>query len=494
MATESLKEALTRVFALAPAGLAYDSRRVQPGFVFFAIKGFRQDGHDFVGDAIRRGAVGVVVEKEVAVPPGVVAVCVPDTRRALALAAAAFYGHPDRQLRLVGVTGTNGKTTTTHLIRAIYEAQGEKTGLIGTLWAMIGDAVLPAERTTPESLDLQALLRRMVDEGVKTVVMEVSSHALALERVAGIEYDIAVFTNLTQDHLDFHRDMEDYYAAKARLFLELKQPGVKGRPKRAVLNVDDPYGQRLAAASGGKVVTYGVEREAAFRAREIELGRDGTTFTVEWAGGAVPVRLQLVGRFNVYNALAAFAVGVTEGYPVARVVEALEGVPAVPGRFERVDVGQDFAVVVDYAHTPDGLENVLRAARAQTRGRVIVVFGCGGDRDPGKRPLMGEIAAKLADFTVITSDNPRSEDPQRIIAAIERGFRRCGAPGSYAVEADRRAAIALALGQAQAGDIVVLAGKGHEDYQIIGDKKLPFDDRKVAAEILKEMIGERDGE
>lgn len=484
---------MAQIFALKPKGLAYDSRQVEPGFVFFAIEGFQQDGHDFIGDAIRRGAIGLVVEKEVEPPPGVAVVRVPDSRRALALAAAEFYGHPGSRLRLVGVTGTNGKTTTTHLLHALYQKRGEKTGLIGTLGALVGDAVLPVERTTPESLDLQALLRRMVDAGVTTVVMEVSSHALALERVTGLEYDVAVFTNLTQDHLDFHQDMENYYAAKARLFLELGRSQVKDRPKFAVINVDDAYGRRLCSVSGGHVVTYAIEQEADFRATDIVLGPDGTTFTVLWRGGQVPVRLKLVGQFNVYNALAAFAVGVTEGFPVAQVVSALESVVAVPGRFERVDVGQDFVVVVDYAHTPDGLENILRAARAQTAGRVIVVFGCGGDRDPGKRPVMGEIAARLADFTVITSDNPRTEDPRKIIAAIEAGYRRAGRPDSYAVEPDRRKAIALALLKAQPGDIVVLAGKGHEDYQIIGDQKLPFDDRKVAAELLTEMLAERRG-
>jgi len=488
---EDIKGKIERILALGPRGLAYDSRRVQPGFVFFAIKGFEKDGHDFIEDAVRRGAVAVVAEKELTVPPGVTFVRVPNTRRALAAAAAAFYGYPDRWLRVIGVTGTNGKTTTTHLVRAVYAAAEEKTGLVGTLSAVYGDTVLPAERTTPESLELEALLRRMVDEGVTTVVMEVSSHALALERVAEIEFDVAVFTNLTQDHLDFHRDMADYYAAKARLFLGLKELRRKKRPRRAVINVDDVYGQRLAEESGGKVVTYGLMQEADFRAREVELGPHGTTFTVEWAEGEVPVELQLVGRFNVYNALAAFAVGVTEGFPATQVSEALRNVKAVPGRFERVEVGQDFTVVVDYAHTPDGLENALQAARALTAGRVIVVFGCGGDRDAGKRPLMGKIAARLADFTVITSDNPRSEDPRRITAAIEAGFRQVGAPGSYAVEEDRREAIALAFRQARPGDIVVLAGKGHEDYQIIGDKRLPFDDRKVATAILKEMLAGR---
>ena len=483
-----MEEELAKIFALEPAGLAYDSRRVEPGFVFFAIKGFQDDGHFYVGDAVQRGAIGVVVERPV-VAPGVAVVRVPSTRRALALAAARFYGYPAHRLFTVGITGTNGKTTTTHLIEAVYRAQGRKTGLIGTLYNKIGGIVLPGERTTPESLDLQALLRRMVDEGVEVAVMEVSSHALALERVTGVEFDVAVFTNLTQDHLDFHQNLEDYFAAKARLFTALNEPGVKSRPKAAVLNADDPYGPRLASLSGGKVITYGVEKAADVQAREVLLTANGTGFTVESPWGQAAVHLELVGRFNVYNALAAFTVGGWEGFPPQEVAQALGSAAAVPGRFERVDAGQDFTVVVDYAHTPDGLANVLQTARALSRGRVIAVFGCGGNRDPLKRPVMGEVAGRLADFTVITSDNPRSEDPLTIIAAIEAGIRSAG-QGRYLTEPDRQEAIKKAFRYARPGDVVVLAGKGHEDYQIIGDKKLPFDDRKVAAAVLREMLAE----
>lgn len=486
-----MTQELSEVFELNPAGLAYDSRRVEPGFVFFAIPGFRQDGHEYVGDAVQRGAIAVVVEKEVKKPAGVSVVRVRDSRRALALAAARFYGHPGQRLRMVGVTGTNGKTTTTHLISAIYRARGEKVGLIGTLYARIGDVVVPEERTTPESLDLQELLRRMVDAGVTVVVMEVSSHALALQRVAGVEYDAAVFTNLTQDHLDFHKDLEDYYRTKELLFTGLKTSGGKQGLKLAVINADDRYGPRLASASGGRVVTYGVDNRAGVRARDIVLKESGADFTVEGTWGKTPLRLKLAGGFNVYNALAAFAVGWAEGFPPEDVARALENAEAVPGRFERVDAGQDFTVVVDYAHTPDGLENVLQAARALTRGEVIAVFGCGGDRDSTKRPMMGEVAGRLADFTVVTSDNPRSEDPQRIIAAIETGVRRSGRT-RYTIEPDRRKAIKEAFMRAKTGDIVVLAGKGHEDYQIVGTQKLPFDDRKVAAEVLREISIEQE--
>ncbi|MEW6182596.1 MAG: UDP-N-acetylmuramoyl-L-alanyl-D-glutamate--2,6-diaminopimelate ligase [Bacillota bacterium] len=481
-----MTENLSKIFELDPAGLAYDSRRVEPGFVFFAIQGFQLDGHDYVGDAVQRGAAAVVVEKDIEEPAGVAVFRVPDSRAALASAAARFYGYPAQRLRMVGVTGTNGKTTTTHLISAIYGAQGEKVGLIGTLCARIGDVVVPEERTTPESLELQALLRRMADAGVTVAVMEVSSHALALQRVAGVEYDVAVFTNLTQDHLDFHKDLEDYFRTKELLFTGLKAPAGKQGSKLAVVNADDRYGVRLASTSGGRVLTYGVENPAGVRARDIVLKESGADFTVEGTWGKTPLRLKLAGGFNVYNALAAFATGFAEGFPPGDVARALENAGSVPGRFERVDAGQDFTVVVDYAHTPDGLENVLRAARALARGKVVVVFGCGGDRDSTKRPLMGEAAGRLADFAVVTSDNPRSEDPRKIIAAVETGVRSAGQT-RYIIEPDRRKAIKEAFTRAQPGDIVVLAGKGHEDYQIIGTQKIPFDDRKVAVEVWQEI-------
>jgi UDP-N-acetylmuramoyl-L-alanyl-D-glutamate--2,6-diaminopimelate ligase len=484
-----LEDVISGVFELNPAGLAYDSRRVRPGFVFFAIKGFKRDGHDYIPEAVDRGAVAVVVERDVAVPAGTRSLKVQNAREALALSAARFFGHPGRRLRVIGVTGTNGKTTTTHLISAVYQAHGTRVGLIGTLYTRIGDLVMEGERTTPESLDLQALLRRMVDEGITTVVMEVSSHALALHRVTGLEFDVAVFTNLTQDHLDFHADIEDYYKAKERLFTRLALGGAKNGPKFAVINRDDRYGERLIGSITSPVITYGVGA-ADVRARDIVLRGNGTDLVVEGSWGRKAVSLRLVGEFNVYNALAGFAVGVAEGFSIDRTALALENVEPVSGRFEHIDVGQDFTVVVDYAHTPDGLENVLRAARALTRARVIAVFGCGGDRDPVKRPVMGEIAGRLADFTVITSDNPRSEDPLVIINAVETGIKAAG-QARYAVQPDRREAIRQALNLARTGDMVVIAGKGHENYQIIGDQKLPFDDREVAREVLRGMQPKR---
>ncbi|CEP69517.1 UDP-N-acetylmuramoylalanyl-D-glutamate-2,6-diaminopimelate ligase [Moorella glycerini] len=464
------------------AGLHYDSRQVQPGFLFVAIKGFKTDGHLYINDALARGAVAVVLEEEVPLPPGVAWVRVGDSRRALGMLAARFYGYPSHRLRLIGVTGTNGKTTTTHLIQAVLEGAGRPTGLLGTIGNRLGDKVLPTAHTTPEALDLQALLHQLVNLGAQGVVMEVSSHALALHRVEGAEFDVAVFTNLTQDHLDFHRDMEDYFKVKARLFQALGK-GVKGGPKYAVINGDDPYSARLITLTPVPVVTYGCSPECQVRARDINLTAGGATCRVTWPGGEVELNLKLTGRFNIYNALAAFTVAWREGLDPVAIVKTLGEVKGVPGRLEQVRQGQPFTVVVDYAHTPDGLENVLQAARQVTTGNLIVVFGCGGNRDRGKRPQMGKAAARLSDYCIITSDNPRDEDPEAIITDILPGVEEV--PGArYQVVVDRRRAIAAALAQARPGDMVVIAGKGHETYQIVKGRTLPFDDRQVAREEL----------
>ncbi|RKO67459.1 UDP-N-acetylmuramoyl-L-alanyl-D-glutamate--2,6-diaminopimelate ligase [Desulfofundulus salinus] len=465
------------------SGIAYDSRQVQPGFLFVAVEGFTTDGHRYVEQAVSRGAVAVVVQKEIPLPSGIAYVRVPDTRLALALLAARFYGYPSRRLKLIGVTGTNGKTTTTHLLAAIYRAAGNKVGLIGTIANWIGDRVLPVAHTTPESLDLQKLLAEMVIEGVTVAVMEVSSHALALNRVAGCAFDAGVFTNITQDHLDFHRDMDDYLAAKTLLFRGL---GQDGKPALAVINADDPRAGRIVAETRVPVFTYGLTAEAQVRAQEVKVTPRGVSFTVTSPWGEIPVSLKLTGYFNVYNALAAMTAAVAGGIPLPLAARALESVEGVPGRFELVDRGQDFTVVVDYAHTPDGLENILTTARAITPGRLITVFGCGGDRDPTKRPIMGEIAARLSDLPVITSDNPRTEDPMRIIAQVEEGVRRVRS--NYRVVPDRREAIRFALGIAAPGDTVIIAGKGHENYQIIGTTKYPFDDRIEAIKALDEIL------
>jgi len=450
--------------------LAYDARAVRPGSVFFCVPGFTRDGHDFAPDAVARGASALVVQRPLRL--GVPEVVVPDVRAAMAPAAARLAGDPTARLRVVGITGTNGKTTTAFLLRALLEAGGLRTGLLGTVTSVVGGAERPVVRTTPEAVDLQRTFRAMLDAGDEACVMEVSSHALALGRADAIHWAAAVFCNLTQDHLDFHADMEDYFAAKQRLFA--------ARPRATAVNVDDPYGARLAATlDPTRLTTFGLHAAGAqLRATGVRFDRHGS----EFAADGLSLRLPLPGRFNVLNALGAVAVARALGVDDATIAAALPAAGRVPGRFEPVDEGQPFAVLVDYAHTPDSLENVLRAARELAEGRVLAVFGAGGDRDRGKRPLMGA-AARLADLTVVTSDNPRSEDPAAIMAAV-----LAGVPSGVAVEAepDRRAAIARVVAVAGAGDVVVIAGKGHEQGQeLAGGRTQPFDDVTVAREALR---------
>jgi UDP-N-acetylmuramoyl-L-alanyl-D-glutamate--2,6-diaminopimelate ligase len=469
-------------------GLAYRSESVAPGALFFCVPGFVVDGHAFAGDASARGAVAVVCERPVGV--GLPEVVVPGVRAAMGPVAAAFFGTPTRDLRVVGVTGTNGKTTTAFLVRHVLEAQGVPTGLLGTVHSVVAGQVEPVERTTPEAIDLQATFRRMLDAGDEACVMEVSSHALELHRAEGIEFDVAVFTNLTQDHLDFHGTLDAYYASKRRLF----SPAVGPPPAAAVVNADDPWGARLAGelrdAGSAAVVTIGLEADADFRATGVEYDSAGATFECHARGASVDVRLPLPGLFNVYNALCAMAAAHALGIAPHAAAEALASAQRVPGRFEPVDEGQDFGVLVDYAHTPDSLENVLASARGLLdEGRLIVVFGAGGDRDRDKRPLMGAAARRLADHVVVTSDNPRSENPDAIIAAIVAGAEAETPPGDSAaleVESDRRTAIQHAMALARPGDIVLIAGKGHEQGQEFEDgRKLPFDDREVARDALR---------
>ncbi len=429
----------------------------------------------------------MVAQKPVEVPEGVPLVITRDTRKALALIAAAFTGYPSRRLTVVGVTGTNGKTTTTNLVEAVFREAGHKVGLIGTIMNKIGDRVLPVTNTTPESLDLQVLLKEMLEEGIRHVVMEVSSHALELDRVAGVEYDYAVFTNITQDHLDFHETMENYLAAKKKLFSGLGSHANKAKTKYGIINIDDPNAKSIIEATTGRVLTYGVEKECDIRARDLNLRDNGASFYVSTPGTELYLELRLTGLFNVYNALAALSVGLAEGINPDSVKKALESVKGIPGRMEKVDEGQDFSVFVDYAHTPDGLENIIRAARGFARGRVITVFGCGGDRDRTKRPIMGEISARLSDYTILTSDNPRTEEPLFIISQIEEGARKKIDRSKYSIIPDRREAIGYAIKMAKPGDVVLIAGKGHETYQIVGEKVLHFDDREVARELLKEL-------
>src|SRR5215213_8724971 len=445
------------------AGLAYSSQSVTPGALFFCVPGFKSDGHDFAPDAVRRGAVALVCERPLAL--GVPEVIVEDVRAAMGPAAARFYGDPTAELDVVGITGTNGKTTTAFLVRHLLEAAGRQTGLLGTVKRVVGGVEEQVERTTPEAIDLQATFRRMLDGGDRAVAMEVSSHALELGRVAGIRFACRVFTNLTQDHLDFHETMEAYFAAKRRLF---EEPGL------SVVNVDDEYGRRIAAEIDA--VTFGIEHDADYRARDIEFDVMGSSFLLESPDGELRIESPLPGLFNVQNVLGAVAAVRSLGIDDI----SLDGFGRVPGRFEAVDEGQDFGVLVDYAHTPDSLENVLRAAREVTRGRLHVIFGAGGDRDRAKRPLMGRAAADLADRVIVTSDNPRSEDPEAIVDQVMEG-----APAAERI-VDRRAAIARALETAEPGDVVVIAGKGHEQGQEFENgRKEPFDDRDVAREALR---------
>jgi len=464
------------------SGLAYDSRRVKPADLFFCVRGLKQDGTRFLPDAVARGAVAAVVETE-ELPLPLPALLVPNVREAMPALSTAFYNHPTRRLRLVGVTGTNGKTTTTYLIEALARAAGRATGVIGTIEARINDEVIPGDRTTPEAPDLQSLFARMADadrgQGV-VAAMEVSSHALELGRTLGCEFDVGVFTNLTQDHLDFHPTMEDYFQAKARLFTEY--PGRTDKPFTAVINTDDEYGRRLAERSAGRVLTYGVAGEAELRASGVEATATGLSFQVTAPEGRFPVTLRLGGLFNVYNSLAAMGAARALGLPWETIREALATAAGVPGRFESVETGRDFSVIVDYAHSPDGVENVLRAGRALRPERLVAVFGCGGDRDPLKRPIMGRLAAELADHVVVTSDNPRSEDPDAIIRQILEGIP---AGASVETEPDRGEAIRRAIQAARPGDLIVIAGKGHENYQIFADRTIHFDDREEARKALQ---------
>lgn len=473
--------------------VVYDSRRAGPGAVFVALPGTRTDGHDHVAEAAARGAAAVVVERPVAVPGELGVLQVDSTRRALSAIAAAFYGHPSRKLRVIGVTGTNGKTTTTHLIRAILMAQGEKVGLIGTVHNFVGDQELAANLTTPQASDVQGLMARMVQAGCTYVVMEVSSEGLDMHRVDDVEFDVGVFTNLTQDHLNYHGTLEQYREAKLGLFRQLSRPGTKSG-KAAVLNADDPSAVHFRDACAVPIRTYGLEPGAEHTARGIVSTPEGTRFRIITPQGDLPVALRMVGRFNVYNALAAAAVGLLEGVPLDRVRSVLERQAGVAGRMEPVRAGQPFGVFVDYAHSPDGLENVLATARGFTRGRVIAVFGCGGDRDRKKRPSMGRIAAALADHTIITSDNPRSEEPAAIIREIEAGLREALPPGhSYETVVDRTEAIQRAVAAAAPGDVVIIAGKGHETYQIFADRTIHYDDREVARRVIKARLERKEG-
>ncbi|MBR4111240.1 MAG: UDP-N-acetylmuramoyl-L-alanyl-D-glutamate--2,6-diaminopimelate ligase [Clostridia bacterium] len=459
-------------------GIAYDSRSVKAGDMFIAVVGFKTDGHMYLESAIANGAQVVCVEENAQlpeIPDDVTVVSCKNTRQLMALASCNFYSHPSRDFKLVGVTGTKGKTTTTYMIKTILEKAGKKVGLIGTIANMIGDKSVEASRTTPESCDLQKLFREMADEKCDVVVMEVSSHSLALDRVLGCSFDMGVYTNLSQDHLDFHETFDNYLDAKAKLFKMCKE---------GFVNCDDMYSRKLMEQATCPITTYGIDNNPYVSARDIIITNSYSEFKMSFNRMMQKIKVGIPGRYTVYNALAAICVCAKLGCGVEEMILGLEQV-MVPGRSEIVPNTRNLTVMVDYAHTPASLESILRAVKAYTKGRVICVFGCGGDRDRAKRPMMGEISGKLAAYTVITSDNPRSEEPKAIIDEIEEGMKKT--KGKYTVIVDRAKAIDHAIRQAKRNDIVLIAGKGHETYQEINGEKKHFDDKEVATESLKKL-------
>lgn len=473
--TVPLEDAAAR---LPVAGIEYDSRRVAPGFVFFAFPGSRQDGRAFAAQAVEKGAIAVVSQSPAPAGFGAPWIQVPHGRRALAEMARRFFDSPDRKIRLTGITGTNGKTTTAYLIDQCLRALGRKTGMVGTVEFRVLDNVRPAVNTTPESLDLARMFAEVAAGGGTECTLEVSSHALELGRVHGFDFHTAIFTNFTRDHLDFHQTMERYFAAKQMLF----QGAGGAPPKFAAINTDDESGKRIKIAEGAIVFSYGLDKGASIRAVDVTTGIDGLRFVIEYQGLSLTVSSRLAGVMNVYNLLASFAGLIALGIEPGQAAAALSRCPGAPGRFERVDRGQPFLTVVDYAHTDDALRNVIQTARRLTKSRVITLFGCGGDRDRTKRPLMGKAAAELSDYVIVTSDNPRREDPLLIINDILVGVQKCDTP--FEVQPDRREAIRRAIALARPGDVVILAGKGHENYQILASGSIHFDDREEVAEIL----------
>ena len=457
----------------------YDSRKVTQGSLFIAIKGFNTDGHKYIENAIEQGATVIALQEGLydvdSIPENISVVISKNTRELLALMACNFYSHPSREFKLIGITGTKGKTTTSYMIKSILEKAGKKVGLIGTIANYIGEKELPTERTTPESLDLQKLFRQMADEHVDIVVMEVSSHSLALDRVVGLTFDFAVFTNLTQDHLDFHETFDNYLAAKAKLFTIAKE---------GFVNCDDMYASRLMKMATCPITTYGIDNNPFVSARDIIVTNSYSEFKLPFNKMIQKIKVSIPGRFTVYNALAAICVTIKLGVSVENIISGLENIK-VPGRSEVVPNMRGYTILVDYAHTPDSLENIIRACKTYTKGELICVFGCGGDRDRAKRPMMGEIAGRLADYTVITTDNPRTEKPEDIIKEIENGIKNT--KGKYKIVVNRAKAIEHALRRGRKNDLILIAGKGHETYQEVNGVKHHFDDREVINNVLKKL-------
>jgi len=455
--------------------IEYDSRKVKKGDLFCCIVGTFSDGHGYAQQAVDAGAAALLVQRQL--PVAIPQIVVPNTRIAMAEMAATMYGHPEREMKMVGITGTNGKTTTTYMVKSIAERAGEKVGLIGTIRNMIGDQVIHTERTTPESVDLFRLLREMKQENVDVVVMEVSSHSLDQHRVHGILFDAAEFTNLTQDHLDYHKTFENYFEAKKKLFYQ---------SKAAVINLDDPYAGRFMDGLTIPVTTFGVRERADILASEIEITTRGVQFDLRTPGGDTKMNIPIPGLFSVFNAMGAVGIALQLGYPMSCIKSGLEDMHSVSGRLERLDTKEKgFSVFLDYAHTPDALENILKTVKTFARARVITVFGCGGDRDRAKRPIMGEVAGRFSDMLVVTSDNPRTEDPLSILEAIEEGVKKSGC--DYVMIEQRRDAIQHALTIANKDDIIVIAGKGHENYQEINGVKYHFDDKEIVEELINDM-------
>jgi UDP-N-acetylmuramoyl-L-alanyl-D-glutamate--2,6-diaminopimelate ligase len=466
-------------------GISYDSRKVKPGDLFICIPGLKTDGHKYAEQAVSNGAKALLVEKEVLINSETAVLLTADCRKAMPIAAANFFRRPSRDIKVIGVTGTNGKTTTTHLIKAILEEQNAKIGIMGTLYARIGGNERAMSNTTPESIDIQEFLNIVREEKGDYMVMEVSSHALDMGRVDQINFHAAIFTNLTQDHLDYHVTMDKYKESKMKLFVNIS-PEFN---QFAIINADDPVAGDFIKASRNNCFTYGISKEADIKAANLQFSLKGSQFTVLHHNGSFEINMKLIGRFSVYNALAAITFALREGVDPAVIQAAMEKVTGVAGRFEQVDCGQDFTVIVDYAHTPDGLENILKTGKEIVENRLITVFGCGGDRDRTKRPLMGKIAAEYSDFSIVTSDNPRSEEPEAIIDDIIPGINQVE-NSHYAKIVDRKEAIHQAIHLAKKGDLVIIAGKGHENYQLVKDQVLHFDDREVAAEFLRGKINQ----
>lgn len=461
-------------------GICYDSRQVKPGALFVCISGFKTDGHLYIKQALNNGAAAFMVEKEIDINQDLTCIMTPNNRRALSVLASNYYKEPSKFLRVIGVTGTNGKTTTTHLIKAILEESQNKAAIMGTLYARIGDTKKELGHTTPEAPEIEEFMSLSREKGGEYFIMEVSSHALDLNRVDKVNFNVAIFTNLTQDHLDLHQNMQNYKNAKMKLFGMLQEE----TDSFGIINADDPYAADFIQSAGNTYYTYGINNEADVQAGDLQISLKGSRFKVMYDKGSFDVNMKLIGLFSVYNALAAITFALKEGINSDKIKSAMEKVEGVPGRFEQVDCGQKFTVIVDYAHTPDGLENILKTGRQIVENRLITVFGCGGDRDRTKRPRMGEIAARYSDFCIATSDNPRSEEPEQIIADILPGMNKVE-NSRYAVIVDRREAIRHAVHLAKEGDLIIIAGKGHETYQLVKDRVLHFDDREVAREFLK---------